>query len=71
MYRQVYGLACHPFEKDLESDKLFGSKAAEELEARLNYLLQLRGIGLITGEVGSGKTCICRKVATSLNTGVA
>lgn len=70
MYRQVYGLVCHPFEKDLEPDKLFGSQAANELEARLNYLLQLRGMGLITGEVGSGKTCICRKVATSLNTGL-
>jgi len=36
---------CHPFEKDLEPDKLFGSQAAEELEAQLNYLLQLRGMG--------------------------
>lgn len=70
MYRQTFGLTCHPFEKDLESDKLFGSQAAKELEARLNYLLQLRGMGLITGEVGSGKTSICRKVATSLNTGL-
>jgi len=70
MYRQVYGLTCHPFEKDLEPDKLFSSQAAEELEARLNYLLQLRGIGLLTGEVGSGKTSICRKVATRLNTGL-
>lgn len=70
MYRKVYGLTCHPFEKDIEPDKLFHSKAAEELEARLKYLLQLRGIGLVTGEVGSGKTSICRKVATSLNTGL-
>lgn len=61
MYRKVYGLASHPFEKDLEPDKLFGSQAAEELEARLRYLLQLRGIGLVTGEVGSGKTSICRR----------
>ncbi|MFA4837011.1 MAG: AAA family ATPase [Dehalococcoidia bacterium] len=70
MYRKVYGLAHHPFEKDLEPGKLFGSKTAGELEARLNYLLQLRGIGLVTGEVGSGKTSICRKVATSLNAGL-
>ncbi len=70
MYRKVYGLAHHPFEKDLEPDKLFGSQAAEELEARLKYLLDLRGIGLITGEVGSGKTSICRKVAASLHTGM-
>jgi type II secretory pathway predicted ATPase ExeA len=70
MYRKVYGLTRHPFEKDLNPDKLFPSRAAGELEARLRYLLQLRGIGLITGEVGSGKTSICRKVATSLNTGL-
>lgn len=70
MYRKVYGLAHHPFERDLEPDKLFASKAAEELEARLKYLLELRGIGLITGEVGSGKTSICRKVAASLHTGM-
>ena len=70
MYRKYYGLARHPFEKDLAPDELFVSAAAKELEARLNYLLQLRGIGLITGEVGSGKTSICRKVATKLNTGL-
>lgn len=70
MYRKVYGLTQHPFEKDIEPDKLFASQSAHELEARLNYLLQLKGIGLVTGEVGSGKTSICRKVATSLNTGL-
>ncbi len=70
MYRKYYGLARHPFEKDLKPDELFVSVAAKELEARLTYLLQLRGIGLITGEVGSGKTSICRKVATNLNSGL-
>ncbi|EFK07644.1 general secretion pathway protein-like protein [delta proteobacterium NaphS2] len=70
MYKKVYGLTHYPFEKDLEPDKLFGSKAADELEARLHYLLKLRGIGLVTGEVGSGKTSICRKMAASLNTGL-
>jgi general secretion pathway protein A len=70
MYRKVYGLTHHPFEKDLEPDKLFCSQAADELEARLNYLLQLRGIGLVTGEVGSGKTSICRKMAAALHTGM-
>jgi general secretion pathway protein A len=70
MYRKYYGLTRHPFEKDLKPDELFVSAAAKELEARLNYLLQLRGIGLITGEVGSGKTSICRKVVTELSTGL-
>ena len=70
MYRKVFGLTRHPFEKDLKPDELFSSASAKELEARLKYLLQLRGIGLITGEVGSGKTCVCRKVAVSLNAGL-
>ena len=70
MYRKYYGLTRHPFEKDLKPDELFVSTAAKELEARLKYLLQLRGIGLITGEVGSGKTSICRKVATELSSGL-
>lgn len=69
MYRKVYALTRHPFEKDLAPEELFDSGGARELEARLRYLLQLRGIGLVTGEVGSGKTCICRKVASSLHVG--
>ncbi len=70
MYKEHYGLVRHPFEKDLAPDELFASSAAIELEARITYLLKLRGIGLITGDVGSGKTCICRKVSSSLNTGL-
>lgn len=70
MYRQVFGLTRHPFEKDLKPDELFASKNAKELEARLNYLLQLRGIGMITGEVGSGKTSVCRKTTSVLNAGL-
>jgi len=70
MYRKIYGLTRHPFEKDLKPNDLFVSAEANELEARLRYLTELRGIGLVTGEVGSGKTSICRKVAKKLNTGL-
>jgi len=70
MYKEHYGLVRHPFEKDLVPDDLFQSHAATELEARILYLLKLRGIGLVTGEVGSGKTCICRKVSSSLHAGL-
>ena len=30
----------------------------------------MRGIGLVTGESGSGKTCACRKVVTALHAGL-
>lgn len=70
MYKKQFALTRHPFDKDLKPTDLFLSASALELEARLHYLLQLQGIGLITGEVGSGKTSICRKVASSLHSGL-
>ncbi|CEP66868.1 AAA+ ATPase domain [Moorella glycerini] len=38
-----------------------------ELASRLKYLQQVRGIGLITGEVGCGKTTALRKFLSELN----
>jgi len=70
MYRKHFGLTRHPFGKEIEPDDLFASAAGKELEARLAHLIEMRGIGLITGESGSGKTCACRKVVTALHTGL-
>jgi len=41
-----------------------------ELENRLKYLLSLKSIGLVTGDVGCGKTTICRKVVSELHSGL-
>ena len=70
MYRAHFGLTRHPFGKDIATDELFGSAAQAELEARLAHLIDLRGIGLITGESGSGKTTRCRKLAATLHSGL-
>jgi len=48
---------------------LFPSASSRELGVRLAHLLELRGIGLATGEVGSGKTTSTRMVVTALHTG--
>jgi KaiC/GvpD/RAD55 family RecA-like ATPase len=37
---------------------------------RLKHLLELRGIGLVTGEAGSGKTTVCRQLASTLHPGL-
>ncbi len=34
------------------------------------HLLDLRGIGLLTGEVGCGKTTVCRAVTAALHPGL-
>jgi type II secretory pathway predicted ATPase ExeA len=70
MYRKHFALTGHPFGKGLAPEDLFVSQGATELETRLAHLLDLRGVGLVTGEAGSGKTTVCRKVASSLHPGL-
>ena len=70
MYRAHFGFTHYPFERALQPDELFASTAAHEAQARLLHLVELRGIGLITGEVGSGKTTVCRQLAASLHPGL-
>lgn len=70
MYRKHFGLIRHVFDNEIDVDALFESKAAKELEARLSYLFTLRGIGLVTGDVGTGKTTVTRKVTSGLHQGL-
>ena len=67
MFEQHFGLTFNPFDKDIEVDKLFLSHDLQELSSRLKYMLDSRGICLLTGEPGSGKTTALRKFATTLN----
>ena len=52
------------------TDELFESNSRREAEARLHHLIELKCIGLMTGEVGSGKTTVCRHVAAALHPGL-
>ncbi len=67
MYRQHFGLSSHPFTSEVEPEDLFTAAAAKELEVRLTHLLDMRGIGLVTGDSGSGKTCGARRVLAKLH----
>ena len=67
MYRQHFGLSAHPFTSEVEPEDLFTAAAARELEVRLTHLLDMRGIGLVTGDSGSGKTCGARRVLARLH----
>jgi general secretion pathway protein A len=70
MYRKHFALTQHPFGHEIAPEDLFPSTSSRELDVRLTHLLDLRGIGLVTGDSGSGKTCACRKVLTRLHTGL-
>ena len=62
MYLKHFAMTHFPFDHALDAASLFGSTAQGEAEVRLNHLLELRGIGLLTGEPGSGKTTLCRRM---------
>ena len=70
MYTRHFAFTRLPFENDLLTDQLFESNAHREAEARLKHLVELRGIGLLTGEVGAGKTTVCRHVTANLHPGL-
>lgn len=70
MYRKHFALTGYPFDLRLEPEQLFRSETQLEAQARLGHLLEPRGIGLITGEPGSGKTTVCRQVANRLHPGL-
>ena len=70
MFRQSFSLERYPFESDIAADQPFESQAASEVQARLSHLAEMRGIGLLTGEAGSGKTFACRCFAHNLPRGL-
>lgn len=69
MYLRHFAFTRFPFENTLEADELYASTARREAEARLKHLIELRGLGLLTGEVGCGKTTVCRHVTAGLHPG--
>ncbi len=67
MFTQFFGLKFNPFSKEIPAQDLFLSQDLRELESRLKYLQSTRGIGLIAGEPGSGKSSALRKYVSELN----
>jgi general secretion pathway protein A len=67
VYLSFYSLARTPFGKEIKPGASFLSLAYQETMARLDYLKKTRGMGLIVGEPGAGKTFALRSFAESLN----
>lgn len=67
MFRQHFELKFNPFDKEISTDKTFTSQDTKELDSRLKYMLESRGICLIVGEPGSGKTTGLRRLVDNMN----
>lgn len=66
MFTQYFGLKFNPFSKEVKIEDLFQGDDWNELYSRFKYLEQVRGIGLLVGEPGTGKTTALRRYLTSL-----
>ncbi len=74
MYLEFYGLSESPFNLTPDANFLYPSKVHREVLAHLLYGVNSRkGFIMVTGEVGSGKTTLCRALLKKLgsNTEVA
>jgi len=67
MYRAYWGMEFNPFDKTLSEKQYFESEDFREATKRLEHLKNIKGIGLLTGEPGSGKTYTLRTFIHSLN----
>lgn len=67
MYRAYFGLTRLPFDRELPGEQLFTTPNLDELHARLRYLVETRGIGLLYGEPGCGKSTALRRLRDSLH----
>lgn len=67
MIEARFGLTCRPFDKAIATRHLYRWPGLDEIEMRLEMAKQLRGIMLITGEPGTGKTVALRRFVDSLN----
>lgn len=67
-FLNYYGLRFNPFDKqELQVKDQFLSQDFESTLGRLNYLKDVRGIGVFTSRPGMGKTFALRSFAQSLN----
>ena len=64
MYKSFYGLSGEPFSK--AETNLYQSENFKECLSRLDYMKKKRGLMLITGDAGMGKSTIIRTFKESL-----
>jgi general secretion pathway protein A len=67
LYSTAFGFTHPPFQGALGAEQLFRPPVLDELHTRLRYLVECRGLGLLTGEPGSGKSTALRRLREDLH----
>jgi type II secretory pathway predicted ATPase ExeA len=67
MIDQFFGFTSTPFSKEIPTDKLYQSASFRECMARLHYMVRTRSFGLLSGEIGAGKSTAVRALKDALD----
>jgi general secretion pathway protein A len=67
MIDAYFGFKKTPFAKELRCDQMIETYDIREASSRLAYTKQHRGLLMLTGEPGSGKTSVLRRFVDGLN----
>jgi len=67
MWESFFGFKRTPFSDSPEAKQLFASEAWNQVKTRLEFLGNHHGVGLLTGEVGAGKSTAARAFTATLN----
>jgi general secretion pathway protein A len=67
MWQSFFGFKKTPFGDSPDPKQLFASAAWQQVNSRLEFLAQHHGVGLLTGEVGAGKSTAARVFSATLN----
>ena len=67
MFESFFGFKKTPFSDCPDGKQVFTSEGWRQVKTRLDFLTQHPGAGLLTGEVGAGKSTAARVFAAALN----
>jgi general secretion pathway protein A len=67
MWGTFFGFKKIPFSDCPDPKQLFASQAWDQVKARLQFLVEHHAAGLLTGEVGAGKSTAARSFTATLN----
>ena len=66
--RAHFGFTGMPFRKNVKTRNMFDSQSQRELRHGLQLWLEVRGLGLVTGSSGVGKSISLRRLVSELST---
>lgn len=67
MLKNHFGWSKIPFSREIQTSDLYHSDQYKELHARIQYMIQERSFGLVTGDVGAGKSTAIRALRDQLH----